>query len=101
VGLAPHLARRLQAKAEPGTLLIDPATRRLIDGRFTYQSMEVLTLDGCPEPVEICRVLDHGPGAGSRALLQCDPIGQASSGHGGKLGVPSASRRVASPGIEI
>jgi DNA-binding winged helix-turn-helix (wHTH) protein len=101
VGLTPHLARRLQAKAEPGTLLIDPATRRLVRGRFTYQSIEALALDGCPEPVEICRVLDHDPGATTRALLQCDPSDEASSGRGGKPGASSSNRRVASPGIEI
>jgi DNA-binding winged helix-turn-helix (wHTH) protein len=101
VGLAPHLARRLQAKAEPGTLLIDPATRRLVRGRFTYHPMEVLALDGCPEPVEICRVLDHDLGASRRGLLQRDPSDEASSGHGGKRGVSSSNRRVASPGIEI
>jgi DNA-binding winged helix-turn-helix (wHTH) protein len=63
VGLTPHLARRLRAKAEPGTLRIDPATRRLLADRFTYGAIEVLALDGCPEPVEICSVLQHEPGA--------------------------------------
>jgi DNA-binding winged helix-turn-helix (wHTH) protein len=58
VGLTPHLARHLQAKARPGTLLIDRATRQLLGRRFNYGAVERLALEGCAEPVEICRVLD-------------------------------------------
>jgi DNA-binding winged helix-turn-helix (wHTH) protein len=67
VGLTPHLARRLQARAEANTLLIDPATRRLLGRRFNYGAVEMLTIGGCAEPVEICRVLDAADGIGLRA----------------------------------
>jgi DNA-binding winged helix-turn-helix (wHTH) protein len=64
VGLTPHLARRLRAKADPNALLIDPATRRLLRRRFIYGAVDALTLGGSAEAVEIWRVLEAANDSG-------------------------------------
>ena len=39
VGETPNLAARLQALAEPGTVVIGPSTRRLTGGLFDYEDL--------------------------------------------------------------
>lgn len=51
VGVAPNLAARLQAIAQPGTVMIDETTRSLTGGLFVYQSVGPLTLKGWNDPV--------------------------------------------------
>jgi class 3 adenylate cyclase/predicted ATPase len=52
VGETPNLAARLQALAEPGAVVIAPATRRLLGSRFTLRALGRHALKGFAEPVE-------------------------------------------------
>jgi class 3 adenylate cyclase/predicted ATPase len=65
VGETPNLAARLQAVAEPDTVLISEATRRLIEGYFDMQEVGLRDLKGLPEPVAVHQVL-HESAARSR-----------------------------------
>src|SRR5262249_59233657 len=57
VGETPNLAARLQALAEPGTVLICPSTRRLTGGYFDYRDVGPVALKGWTEPVQVWLVL--------------------------------------------
>ncbi len=46
VGETPNLAARLQALAEPGTVVIAPSTRRLTGGLFEYEDLGAVELKG-------------------------------------------------------
>jgi class 3 adenylate cyclase/tetratricopeptide (TPR) repeat protein len=52
VGETPNLAARLQGLAEPGTVVVAAATRRLLGDRFMLHALGTQTLKGFPEPVE-------------------------------------------------
>ena len=52
VGETPNLAARLQALAEPGTVLVPASTRRLIGNRFRLQELGRHEVRGFAEPVE-------------------------------------------------
>jgi class 3 adenylate cyclase len=52
VGETPNLAARLQALAEPGSVVIAPATRRLIGDRFRLKALGRHQVKGLSEPVE-------------------------------------------------
>jgi hypothetical protein len=52
VGETPNLAARLQALAEPGSVVIAPATRRLLGNRFRLQALGLQRVKGLTEPVE-------------------------------------------------
>jgi class 3 adenylate cyclase/predicted ATPase len=53
VGETPNLAARLQASAEPGTVLIAESTRRLLADVFDIEDQGVLSLKGIPGPTPI------------------------------------------------
>ena len=74
VGLTPHLARRLHAAAEPGSLVIDDATRRLLGGLFAYGDAEPVALDGRTEPVKAWRVLAAGTTASRFEALRAERV---------------------------
>ena len=57
VGEAPNLAARLQALAEPNTVVIGPRTRRLIGDLFEYRDLGTLEVKGFVERVQAFRVL--------------------------------------------
>src|SRR5262249_13714351 len=57
IGVTPNLAARLQALAEPGTVLICPQTRRLTGGHFDYRDVGPVALKGWTEPVQVWQVL--------------------------------------------
>jgi class 3 adenylate cyclase/tetratricopeptide (TPR) repeat protein len=57
VGATPNLAARLQALAEPGTVVIAPGTRRLIGGLFDYEDLGAVEIKGLAVPVVASRVL--------------------------------------------
>jgi class 3 adenylate cyclase/predicted ATPase len=63
VGETPNLAARLQARAEPGGVLISAETRRLVGGLFECASLGGANLKGFADPVEIWRVV--GPNESS------------------------------------
>ena len=57
VGETPNLAARLQALAEPGTVVIAPSTRRLTGGLFEYLDLGAVELRGLGAPVMAARVV--------------------------------------------
>jgi class 3 adenylate cyclase/tetratricopeptide (TPR) repeat protein len=57
VGETPNLAARLQTLAEPGTVLVAEATRRLTGGLFEYRDCGLKPMDGFAGPVRVWRVV--------------------------------------------
>ena len=57
LGETPNLAARLQGEAEPDTVVIVDATRRLVDGLFICEALGARPLKGISEPVALFRVL--------------------------------------------
>src|SRR5215468_456188 len=56
VGETPNLAARLQALAEPGTVVIAASTRRLTGGLFEYRDLGTVALKGFAEDVPAWQV---------------------------------------------
>jgi class 3 adenylate cyclase len=56
VGETPNLAARLQALAEPDTVVIDSNTRRLLGHLFEYRTLGPLSVKGFDEPVAVWQV---------------------------------------------
>jgi class 3 adenylate cyclase/predicted ATPase len=56
-GETPNLAARLQALAEPNTIVIDPRTRRLLGNMFEYRDLGGASLKGFAQPVHSYEVL--------------------------------------------
>jgi class 3 adenylate cyclase/tetratricopeptide (TPR) repeat protein len=78
IGETTNLAARLQALAEPDTLLIAPQTHQLVGGMFEYRDLGPHTLKGFDTPVRVHQVLKTSAlenrfearhGAGSSPLL--------------------------------
>ncbi|MBV8612952.1 MAG: AAA family ATPase, partial [Acetobacteraceae bacterium] len=57
IGETPNLAARLQALAEPGSVVIAASTRRLLGALFDYRNLGPVTLKGFAEPVAAFEVL--------------------------------------------
>ena len=57
VGEARNVASELQAAAEPGTVVISPATERIVHGFFECQSLGARTIKGVTRPLELHRVM--------------------------------------------
>jgi predicted ATPase/class 3 adenylate cyclase len=69
VGETPNLAARLQALANPGTVLICPSTHRLAGELFDYQDLGPAALKGWAEPMPIWQVLgSSGVESGSEVI---------------------------------
>jgi class 3 adenylate cyclase/predicted ATPase len=64
VGETPNLAARLQALAEPGTVVISQATRRLVGGLFELTDLGPQRLKGFAEPLAVFRVEAEGRAEG-------------------------------------
>ena len=64
-------ARRLPSVAEPGSVVIGQATRRLVDGLFKCEALGHQNLRGLSEPVAAYRVRGHS-GAPSRFEAMAD-----------------------------
>ncbi|TIS62351.1 adenylate/guanylate cyclase domain-containing protein, partial [Mesorhizobium sp.] len=60
VGDTPNLAARLQALAEPGTVMVSEQTRRLIGGLFEVEDLPALALKGFAVPQRAFRVRREG-----------------------------------------
>ena len=56
-GETPNIASRLQAEAEPDTVVIGEATQRLVEDRFTLQDLGPRRLKGVSNAVRLFRVL--------------------------------------------
>ena len=57
VGETPNLAARLQALAEPDTVVIDGSTRRLVGGLFEYRALGSVSIKGFGDPVPVWQVI--------------------------------------------
>jgi class 3 adenylate cyclase/tetratricopeptide (TPR) repeat protein len=57
VGESPNLAARLQALAEPDTVIIDRNTRRLLGELFEYRPMGRVSIKGFAEPMPVWLVI--------------------------------------------
>ncbi|MFK4506416.1 AAA family ATPase [Bradyrhizobium daqingense] len=60
VGDTPNLAARLQALADPGTVVISARTRELVGGLFELAELGMQILKGFPVPVRPWRVVGEG-----------------------------------------
>jgi hypothetical protein len=56
VGETPNLAARLQALAQPGGIVLPPATRQLLGNRFTLRNLGRHAVKGIADPVEVWAV---------------------------------------------
>src|SRR5262249_4290165 len=65
VGETPNLAARLQALADPGSVVIAPGTRRLTGGLFDYEDLGAIEIKGLAAPGMAARGLREN-GAESR-----------------------------------
>ena len=67
VGETPNLAARLQALAEPGTVVVPTSTRRLLGNRFALRALGPHEVKGLAEPVRFGRSRGcRHPRAGSK-----------------------------------
>ncbi len=77
VGETPNIAARLQSLAEPNTVVVGDATRRLVEGLFELDALGPRTLKGISRPVGVYRVreergsLDRSQG---RTRLRMTPL---------------------------
>ncbi len=76
VGGTPNLAARLQSLAQPNTLVVSPATRRLTVGHFEYIDLGPHELKGFAEPVQAWEV---------SSLRDLHAVESPSNGAGGLL----------------
>lgn len=58
VGTTPHIAARLQALAQPGSLVASADTCQLASGFFTTVSLGPQTLRGVSEPISVYRIVE-------------------------------------------
>jgi class 3 adenylate cyclase len=70
IGETPNLAARLQALAEPGSMLISRQTRRLVGGLFELSDFGARELKGFVEPVQAWRVDGKGVAEGRFEALR-------------------------------
>ena len=63
VGETPNLAARLQALAEPGSVVIAEGTRRLLGGFFEHVDLGAVEAKGFAEPIRAYRVIGMGTAA--------------------------------------
>ena len=70
VGETPNLAARLQAIAEPDTVLIAASTQRLTRGLFEYRRHELAGVKGYTTPLEVFQVLGPSEVANRFAALR-------------------------------
>jgi class 3 adenylate cyclase/tetratricopeptide (TPR) repeat protein len=68
IGDTTNLAARLQALAQPGTVLASQATGRLVRGFFRMSAVGPLAVKGKSEPVKSFEILDASPEASPMAV---------------------------------
>ncbi|RWM81225.1 MAG: alpha/beta fold hydrolase [Mesorhizobium sp.] len=61
VGETPNLAARLQQTAEPGTIVVADATRRLLGASFEMEELPAARLRGFAEPTRVWKVINERP----------------------------------------
>jgi class 3 adenylate cyclase/tetratricopeptide (TPR) repeat protein len=60
VGQTTHLAARMEQLAEPGSILLSPATLELAEGYIAVKPLGPLPVKGLPAPVEVCELVGAG-----------------------------------------
>ena len=60
VGQTTHLAARMEQLADPGSILLSPATLDLAEGYVEVKPLGPLPVKGLPEPVEVYELLGAG-----------------------------------------
>ncbi len=60
VGQTTHLAARMEQLAEPGSILLSPATLELAEGYVEVKPLGPLPVKGLPAPVEVCELVGAG-----------------------------------------
>ena len=70
LGDTPNVAARIQGLAAPDTVVISPATFRLVRGYFLYQDLGTHALKGLTAPVQVYRILGD-----SAAQSRLDVVG--------------------------
>jgi class 3 adenylate cyclase/predicted ATPase len=69
-GVTPNMAARLQAVAEPGTVVIGPNTQPLVGSLFNLTDLGPQSLKGFAEPVRVFRVEGEGRAEGRFEALR-------------------------------
>jgi class 3 adenylate cyclase len=83
IGETTNLVARLQAVAEPNSVVISPVTHRLVGALFVYRDLGRHTLKGFPEPVHVRQVLRVSKVESrfeaniSRAHLRCSGVSRS------------------------
>jgi class 3 adenylate cyclase len=70
LGDAVNVAARVQATAEPGTVLVTSGTHRLLGGQFEVEDLGEIAAKGRIEPVHVLRVLGRHEAPGRRRGLE-------------------------------
>src|SRR5215813_5251256 len=60
VGQTTHLAARMEQLADPGTIVVTPATLGLVEGRVEVASLGPVVIKGLTEPLEVFEVTGVG-----------------------------------------
>jgi tetratricopeptide (TPR) repeat protein len=60
VGQTTHLAARMEQLAEPGSIVLSPATLELAEGYVEVKALGPLPVKGLPEPVEVYELVGAG-----------------------------------------
>src|SRR5262245_9392986 len=60
VGQTTHLAARMEQLADPGTIVVTPATLGLVEGRVEVASLGPVVIKGITEPLEVFEVTGVG-----------------------------------------
>ena len=72
-GEAPNIAARVQAAAEPGTVLITDAVHQLVSGLFVVESRGAVALKGMERQLKLYRIVHRAAcGGGLKPLLQSE-----------------------------
>jgi class 3 adenylate cyclase len=66
-GDAPNIAARVQAAAEPGSVLITMNVQRQVAGLFIAEERGARELKGVSQPVQLFRIVRAGPSWGRRS----------------------------------
>ena len=72
LGQTPNLAARLQALAEPNTIVIADSTKRLAGDRFTYRDLGNIAIKGFDVAPHVWQVTGTARGSDSFAVLRPD-----------------------------
>ncbi len=59
MGMAVTIAARLEASAEPGTVLVSERTYRLVDTLFRWEPLDKISIKGISQPIPVYRPLAH------------------------------------------